>query len=344
MHTNGTTRLRPLAVAAATAFAVGLGTVGVAAAAPAASAATPTSPTAAIVNNTLTITGTKQADVIDVFLSPTDPTSAVVRFGSDASLDQTFAVSAFDTIAANLGAGNDQFTEDLSLVDPAIVDGGTGDDVINTSRGIDTVAGGAGNDTINTSDGDDVIFAGAGADAVNPGRGSDSVSLGAGQDSVVWNPGDGSDDIDGGAGRDTLVFAAANLNENMHLFANGNHAVFTRDVGAITMDTVDVERLDLAALGGADTITIDDLTGTALTRANIDLSSAGMGDGAIDTVIVNALATTDHPKIHGDATSVTVSGVQPVTHITGGEPTDVLQVNTSAGTGPTQPMAGSTTR
>jgi Ca2+-binding RTX toxin-like protein len=160
----------------------------------------------------------------------------------------------------------------------------------------------------------------------------------------VWNPGDGSDNIDGGTGRDTLVFNGSAGAELMHLFANGNHAVFTRDVGAITMDTVDVERLDLAALGGADTITVDDLAGTSLNRANIDLSSAGTGDGATDTVIVNALAATDHPRIHQDASDVTVTGLQPVTQITGGETTDVLQVNTSAGPGPAQPMAGATAR
>ena len=121
-------------------------------------------------------------------------------FGGDPSLDQTFPSTAFDTIDANLGAGDDQFTEDLGLLVPAIVDGGTGDDTINTSRANDIVSGDAGNDTINTSDGDDVIFGGSGADSVNPGRGADSVSLDAGQDSVVWNPGDGSDNIDGGDG------------------------------------------------------------------------------------------------------------------------------------------------
>jgi Ca2+-binding RTX toxin-like protein len=346
MQTHRNTRRRPLAVAAATTLALGLGAV----AAPAASGATstsantPTSPTAAIVNATLTITGTKQADVVTVFLSPTDPTSVVVDFGGDATLDQTFPLAAFDTVDANLGAGDDQFTEDLSLLVPAVVEGGTGNDTINTSRGNDIVSGDAGNDTINTSDGDDLIFGGAGSDTVNPGRGNDSVSLDAGQDSVVWNPGDGSDNIDGGTGRDTLVFEGSNAAEIMHLFADSKHVVFTRDVGAITMDMVDVETFDLATLGSADTVTVDDLAGTALTRANIDLSSFGTGDGATDTVIVNALAATDHPRIHQDATGVTVTGVQPVTHVSGGEPADGLQVNTSAGPGPAQPMGGATTR
>ena len=45
------------------------------------------------------------------------------------------------------------------------------------------------------------------------------------------------------------------------------------------MDMDGVERLDLTALGGADTVTIDDMTGTDFRRAGIDLSGpAGGGD------------------------------------------------------------------
>ena len=338
MHANRTRRLRPLGLATAGVFAIGLSATGAAAFAPDASAATPTSPTAVVVNNTLSITGTKQADVIDVGVSATDPTSVVVHFGNGAGVDQTFAAASFDTIEVNLGAGDDQFSEDLNLLDPAVVDGGTGNDTINTSRGNDVVSGGTGSDTINTSDGDDVIVAGSGADSVDPGRGTDAVSLGAGQDSVVWNPGDGSDDIDGGAGRDTMVFNGSNANEIMNLSADGNHAVLTRDVGAITMDTTDVEVVNLAALGGADTITVNDLAGTSLAKVNVDLSSLGMGDGSLDTVIVNALAAGDQPRVRHDATGVTVTGEQPGVHIAGGEPTDRLQVNTSAGVSTTQAM------
>ena len=37
---------------------------------------------------------------------------------------------------------------------------------------------------------------------------------------------------------------------------------FARDVGNITMDLDGVERIQLNALGGADNITVNDLTGT----------------------------------------------------------------------------------
>jgi hypothetical protein len=52
------------------------------------------------------------------------------------------------------------------------------------------------------------------------------------------------------------------------------------------MDLDDVERIDHAALGGADTITVDDLTGTDVTAANTDLGGGDAGDGQSDRAIV----------------------------------------------------------
>ena len=45
------------------------------------------------------------------------------------------------------------------------------------------------------------------------------------------------------------------------------------------MDTDGVEQVDFNALGGADTVTVDDLTGTDVTNVNADLGAA---DGAAD--------------------------------------------------------------
>ena len=45
----------------------------------------------------------------------------------------------------------------------------------------------------------------------------------------------------------------------------------TRDVANITMDLNDVENIQFNALGGADTITVNDLTGTDVSQVNLDL-------------------------------------------------------------------------
>ena len=89
---------------------------------------------------------------------------------------------------------------------------------------------------------------------------------------------------------DTLQFNGANVNENMTLSANGSRARLTRDVGNVVMDVNGLEQVNIAALGGADTISVNDLTGTGITGVNLDLAGTpgtGNGDGQADTVIVN---------------------------------------------------------
>ena len=46
----------------------------------------------------------------------------------------------------------------------------------------------------------------------------------------------------------------------MSLSANGRRTLFLRDVANIRMDMDDVERLDLTALGGADTMIVRDMS------------------------------------------------------------------------------------
>ncbi len=107
--------------------------------------------------------------------------------------------------------------------------------------------------------------------------------MGDGDDKFIWNPGDGSDTVEGQAGNDTLVFNGSNANENIDISANGSRVRFFRDVGNVTMDLNGVEQIQFAALGGADTITVNDLTGTDVKQVAIDLAAAGTtsGDGAV---------------------------------------------------------------
>src|SRR5438876_10470872 len=90
---------------------------------------------------------------------------------------------------------------------------------------------------------------------------------------VLWDPGDGSDTIEGQDGTDTMVFNGANVPERVALSANGNRLKFLRDPGNVTMDTAGVERVDFNALGGADLVTVDDLTGTDVTDGNAVVSA-----------------------------------------------------------------------
>ncbi len=146
------------------------------------------------------------------------------------------------------------------------------------------------------------MIGGDGNDVINGGRGNDEAFLGAGNDTFIWNPGDGSDTVEGQDGFDTMLFNGANINEKIDISANGSRVRFTRDVANITMDLNGVEGVNFTARGGADTITVNDLTGTGLTQLNFDLSGvpgSGIGDGAADTVIVNGTNASNAVSVIG---------------------------------------------
>jgi Ca2+-binding RTX toxin-like protein len=224
-------------------------------------------------------------------------------------------------------------------MDSLIVNGLGGNDTIDASALAasvisTTIDGGDGNDTIVGSRGADTLLGGAGADVVTGGMGNDSATLGDGNDQFIWNPGDGSDIVEGGAGTDTLVFNGSNANENMDISANGGRVRLFRDIGNVTMDVNGVEQLKLQAGGGTDTITVNDLTGTGVTQAAIDLASPGTttGDGQADLVNVNGTAGDDAVGITGSGGTVTVTGLAAQTRITHSDGTgDSLTVNGLAG-------------
>ena len=96
------------------------------------------------------------------------------------------------------------------------------------------------------------------------------------------------------------------------------------------MDLHGVEHVQLNALGGADTITVNDLTGTDVNQIAIDLGSppgSGSGDGQVDTVVINATAGADVITLTDNNGVVTVSGLAETITITGFDPTDKIVIN-----------------
>jgi Ca2+-binding RTX toxin-like protein len=180
---------------------------------------------------------------------------------------------------------------------------GADGDILNGLGGNDTLAGGLGADN---------LFGGGGADLVRGGDGNDTAFLGAGSDIFEWNPGDDNDLVEGDAGFDTLLFNGANVAERFDVSANGSRIRFTRDVANVTMDVNSIEQIDLHALGGADRITVNELTGTGVQQVNVNLfASGGIGDGAADTVTVNGGAGNDVLSLStGTAALVVVTGAE----------------------------------
>ncbi len=187
--------------------------------------------------------------------------------------------------------------------------------------------------TINGGPGTDLLIGGQGADMLVGSLGNDIVFSGAGDDTATWNPGDGSDVVEGQAGQDTLAFNGSAAAEIMALSANGQRLLLTRNIGNIIMDCDGVEQVRLAALGGADQITVHDLSGTSVTGVALDLFGApGSGDLALDTVTINGTSGGDALVLNGNATGVHVLGLAADVDVTGGEATvDQLVVHLLAG-------------
>jgi Ca2+-binding RTX toxin-like protein len=253
---------------------------------------------------------------------------------------ETFTVTANGTRVRLDRVTPAPFFLDIGTTENLVVNLNGGDDTFTASNGLAglihiSVDGGAGNDTITGGDGNDRLFGGDGDDLIIGGRGADTALMGAGDDTFVWNPGDASDIVEGQDGNDTLVFNGSNLDEKFELSANGSRLQLTRDVGGVTMDVAGTEQVNVAALGGADTITVNDLSGTDVIQVNIDLASppcSSTGDGAADTVIVKGTNDDDVIVATGDAAGVDVQGLAAGIHITGAESTrDRLIVNARDG-------------
>jgi Ca2+-binding RTX toxin-like protein len=263
-----------------------------------------------------------------------------------------------DTVQVNGGNGAETFTAvangsrvrfdrvtpapfflDIGTSENLVVNANGGDDTFTGGNGLGalislTVDGGDGNDTITGGDGNDTLIGGGGNDVIIGGRGSDVVLMGAGDDTAVWNPGDGSDVIEGQDGTDRLLFNGSNAAENIDLSANGSRLRLVRDVGGVTMDVDGTELIDVNALGSADTVTVNDLTGTAVTHVGIDLSSppgSGVGDGQIDNVIVRGTSGDDVITLAGSAADAQVLGLAAQVEVKGLETTDNLTIDAGAG-------------
>jgi Ca2+-binding RTX toxin-like protein len=260
--------------------------------------------------------------------------------GDDTDLDEGGADT--DSVEVNGGNGAEDFTTtangtrvrfDRITPAPFSIDIGTSEKlVLNANGGDDTysatgnlaaligivVDGGTGNDTLRGSNGADVILGGDGNDFVDGQQGNDTALMGAGDDTFQWDPGDGSDVIEGQDGADSMLFNGSNIAENFDVSANGGRVRFTRDIANIVMDLNDVESIDVKALGGADDLVVNDMSGTDLTRVNGDLAANGGGDdAAADNVTAIATNGSDVVSVSGSSGSAAIAGLSARINVSG---------------------------
>jgi Ca2+-binding RTX toxin-like protein len=277
---------------------------------------------ATVTDGTLRISGSPRADEIVLRLNAPDANQLQVDVGDDGSADATFDVATLRAIDVEAGNGNDTVRSDQ-------VNGAF------TTRLATRIDGGNGDDTLIGGSGNEIFVGGRGRDLVDGNGGADTAFLGKGNDTFVWDPGDGSDVVEGGRGRDTLVFNGSAGNEIMAATAVGERVSFTRNLGNIVMDLDAVEALAVRALGGTDTVTVNDVSGTDLKRVNVDLAATIGGstaDGQADTVTVAATKGDDEIDADANGAAVEVGGLAAFVRITQTDPaSDKLIVDTVAG-------------
>ena len=282
----------------------------------------PSAVQAGLAGGLLSVQGSAGDDAIALRLKAGDPNTIQVDANDDGTSEFEFPRASVMRVEVDAGAGNDRVVIDET--------NGVFTDKIPT-----TLDGGAGNDTLDGGSGAETLIGGSGNDRIDGHKGNDRAAMGSGDDEFIWDPGDGSDTIEGEAGYDTMVFDGAAAAEKVDLSANGNRLRFFRDVASITMDTAGVERVVFNALGGADVVTVHDLSGTDVQDVLVDEESkpgSGVGDGAADQVIVEGTPGNDRVAVFGGNGSARVAGLPATVTVTGAEPAnDSLAIDTLDG-------------
>lgn len=189
-------------------------------------------------------------------------------------------MGGMESLVLNAYGGNDRFsaTGNLAALIQMTVDGGAGDDILMGGNGADRLLGGKGDDRIDGN------------------QGVDTILMGKGNDTFQWDPGDGSDIVDGQAGLDRFVFNGSNIGERLELSAEGSRLRFTRDVASITMAMSDMEKVELNVRGGADAVTLNDLTGSGVLEVGVNLGEplgGTGGDAQADRIVVRGTSQDD---------------------------------------------------
>ena len=207
--------------------------------------------------------------------------------------------SANDIISVNESAGGGITVNGIAAsttvvradaFDQLIVGAGAGDDSIDAS----SVTAGKIALELQGGLGDDMLRGSAGNDVIVGGQGSDTALMGAGDDRFVWNYGDGSDTVQGQGGSDTLQANGSSIADMAGVSAIGASVYVVTNPWSMTTTLTGVETIEYNAFSGADTISVGDLSGTAVTAVNIDLAGsldAFSGDGEADTVAIMGSGT-----------------------------------------------------
>jgi uncharacterized delta-60 repeat protein len=146
---------------------------------------------ASLIDGTLHVIGTEQKDVV-VINKAASKLQVISSFTPGPPL--RFDLSSVTDIHVRVRGGNDVVVVAGNVTLPAIIDGGSGEDVLTGGNGPSVILGGPG---------DDVLVGGNSNNILVGGDGSDVITSGSGRDLLIG--GDDSDVLSGGAGEDILI-------------------------------------------------------------------------------------------------------------------------------------------
>ena len=149
---------------------------------------------------------------------------------------------------------------------------------------------------------------------------------------LVWNVGDGSKSFAGGAGNDRLVINADNNGDTVNITAGTAAGTSHVNVSIISgqafnaLDLSQIEEIEFRGGAGNDSVTVGDLTGTAITQ-NTFFANLGGGD---DTL--GGSATLTRIVADGGAGNDFLSGGSANDSLSGGTGNDTLRGGAGADT------------
>jgi len=209
------------------------------------------------------------------------------------------------------------------------------------------VHGGFGGDTIDASaipagkiamqlfgdNANDLIFGSAGDDTIEGGTGNDTAILGLGNDTYNWFELDGNDLIVDQGGTDTFKVFGNDGVQDFALATTSGRLIFSSASDGATVDVDNVERVEILAAAGTDSVTVHDLAGTDVKLVSVDLgkSSNPAGDSQADTVVIEGTGGGDAITASLLAGAVSIKGLPAQVSIAHVEAIDTMSINAGAG-------------
>lgn len=229
------------------------------------------------------------ANAINVDLDCSD----AVVVGSSSADNITLRATGLTEIYA--GDGDDTISVVfIGYYGKSVINGGTGDDIINGAAGNDSLRGGTGRDTLNGGFGNDLLFGGGGADTMSGGLGDDQYSVETKGDVVIEGIGEGTDIVS------SLI--DWQLGDNLEILRLGEVATAITGRGNALNNTISGNSYNNSLLGaggddtlhgdgGADTLYGQEGADTLYGDAGADVLNGGAGNdwlegGADDDIYI----------------------------------------------------------